>query len=154
MAFFCVFSTIKLKYPQIEIPLPPENRYHSIFTCPVSKEQSTATNPPMMLACGHVLSKDSLHKLSKSAGYVEHHIALSAVLRLVLQACQMSLLPTRFPNFASNRNAFLASFLTCTMSHHSHSYICIPTPMTYRIFYVVLSTSEMHYFFPISLSQE
>ncbi|TFK29891.1 ubiquitin-protein ligase E3 [Coprinopsis marcescibilis] len=52
----------------IEIPLPPENRYHSIFACLVSKEQSTEHNPPMMLTCGHVISKDSLSKLNKSAG--------------------------------------------------------------------------------------
>ncbi|KAF4615281.1 hypothetical protein D9613_003017 [Agrocybe pediades] len=52
----------------IEIPLPPENRYHSIFACLVSKEQSTESNPPMMMACGHVISKDSLQKLNKSAG--------------------------------------------------------------------------------------
>lgn len=55
---------------QIEIPLPPENRYHSVFACPVSKEQSTEANPPMMMACGHVITKESLQKLSKQGGYV------------------------------------------------------------------------------------
>ncbi|KAK0210699.1 CTLH/CRA C-terminal to lish motif domain-containing protein [Desarmillaria ectypa] len=47
----------------IEIPVPSENRYHSIFTCPVSKEQSTESNPPVMMACGHVIAGDSLQKL-------------------------------------------------------------------------------------------
>lgn len=55
----------------IEIPLPPENRYHSIFACPVSKDQSTEQNPPMMMTCGHVISKDSLQKLSKANGRVK-----------------------------------------------------------------------------------
>ncbi|KAE9400787.1 hypothetical protein BT96DRAFT_1096276 [Gymnopus androsaceus JB14] len=55
----------------IEISLPPENRYHSIFTCPVSKEQSTELNPPMMMICGHVIAKDSLTKLGKSSGRVK-----------------------------------------------------------------------------------
>ncbi|KAI0670486.1 Sfi1 spindle body protein-domain-containing protein [Trametes maxima] len=50
----------------IEIPLPPENRYHSVFACPVSKEQSTETNPPMMMMCGHVITKESLQKLNDS----------------------------------------------------------------------------------------
>jgi hypothetical protein len=55
----------------IEIPLPPENRYHSVFACPVSKDQSTEQNPPMMMSCGHVVSKDSLQKLSKVNGRVK-----------------------------------------------------------------------------------
>ncbi|KAH8106710.1 CTLH/CRA C-terminal to lish motif domain-containing protein [Cristinia sonorae] len=55
----------------IEIPLGPENRYHSIFACPVSKEQSTEQNPPMMMVCGHVVTRDSLQKLSKAGGNVK-----------------------------------------------------------------------------------
>jgi hypothetical protein len=52
----------------IEIPLPPQNRYHSVFTCPVSKEQATERNPPMMLGCGHVICSESLGRLAKSGG--------------------------------------------------------------------------------------
>ncbi|KAI6039028.1 CTLH/CRA C-terminal to lish motif domain-containing protein [Pisolithus marmoratus] len=55
----------------IEITLAPESRYHSIFACPVSKEQSTEQNPPMMMVCGHVITKDSLQKLSKVNGRVK-----------------------------------------------------------------------------------
>lgn len=35
-------------------------KYHSVFVCPISKEESTEDNPPMMLTCGHVISKESL----------------------------------------------------------------------------------------------
>ncbi|KAI0126473.1 CTLH/CRA C-terminal to lish motif domain-containing protein [Xylariales sp. AK1849] len=48
-----------------EIPLPKSMIYHSIFVCPVSKEQSTEENPPMMMPCGHVLARESLQKISK-----------------------------------------------------------------------------------------
>jgi hypothetical protein len=44
----------------VEIPLPPEMLFHSIFVCPVSKEQGTDANPPMLLECGHVIAKDSM----------------------------------------------------------------------------------------------
>jgi len=55
----------------IEIPVPPENRYHSIFACPVSKEQATEANPPMMLTCGHVLATESINRLAKNGGRVK-----------------------------------------------------------------------------------
>ncbi|GAB0099055.1 E3 ubiquitin-protein ligase RMND5A [Sergentomyia squamirostris] len=48
----------------IEIDLDPDNRYHSIFACPILRQQSTEDNPPMKLICGHVISRDALNKLS------------------------------------------------------------------------------------------
>ncbi|KAF2864883.1 CTLH/CRA C-terminal to lish motif domain-containing protein [Massariosphaeria phaeospora] len=53
----------------VEIPLPPSYHFHSIFVCPVSKEQATDTNPPMMMPCGHVIAKESLDRLSKGARF-------------------------------------------------------------------------------------
>lgn len=50
----------------VEVPLQDNQRFHSIFACPVSKEQATAENPPMMMACGHVICKESLNRLCKS----------------------------------------------------------------------------------------
>lgn len=44
----------------VETPLPPAMLYHSIFVCPVSKEQATDTNFPLMLPCGHVIARESL----------------------------------------------------------------------------------------------
>ena len=49
----------------VEIPLLDKQRFHSVFTCPVSKEQSTNDNPPMMLLCGHVICKEPLTRLGK-----------------------------------------------------------------------------------------
>lgn len=49
----------------VEIELPPEFRFHSVFICPVSKEHTTETNPPMLLTCGHAISQASLQEISK-----------------------------------------------------------------------------------------
>lgn len=53
----------------VEIPLPPAYRFHSVFVCPVSKEQSTDANPPMMMPCGHVIAKESLERISRGGRF-------------------------------------------------------------------------------------
>ncbi|KKK24368.1 hypothetical protein ARAM_000878 [Aspergillus rambellii] len=53
----------------VEIPLPPSYLFHSIFVCPVSKEQTTDENPPMMMPCGHVIAEESLKRLCKNTRF-------------------------------------------------------------------------------------
>ena len=48
-----------------ELELGRQFVFHSVFACPVSREQSTPDNPPMLLPCGHVLCKVSLQKIAK-----------------------------------------------------------------------------------------
>ena len=48
----------------IEIDLGPDCRYHSIFACPILRQQTTEINPPLRLTCGHCISRDALNKLS------------------------------------------------------------------------------------------
>lgn len=48
-----------------EVPLPSSLQFHSIFVCPVSKEQATQDNPAMLLPCGHVLAKQSLENIAR-----------------------------------------------------------------------------------------
>eukprot|EP00898_Chlorokybus_atmophyticus_P007707 jgi/Chlat1/7938/Chrsp68S07376 len=51
----------------VEIALGREFQFHSIFSCPVSRELGSAENPPMLLPCGHVLCKQSAAKLAKGS---------------------------------------------------------------------------------------
>ncbi|QDZ19364.1 RMD5-like protein [Chloropicon primus] len=50
----------------VEIDLGHEFTFYSIFACPISRDQASRDDPPMMLLCGHVLSKQSVTKLNKS----------------------------------------------------------------------------------------
>ncbi|KAJ4714620.1 protein RMD5-like A-like [Melia azedarach] len=55
-----------MKQLPVPVELDKEFQFHSIFVCPVSKEQSTEDNPPMMMSCGHVLCRLSITKMSKN----------------------------------------------------------------------------------------
>ena len=48
----------------IEIDLGTDCRYHSIFACPILRQQTSDVNPPMRLMCGHCISRDALSKLA------------------------------------------------------------------------------------------
>ncbi|RNA39808.1 RMD5 -like protein [Brachionus plicatilis] len=50
----------------IEIEIGQNYRFHSVFSCPILRQQTTDLNPPMRLVCGHVISKDALTKLNNS----------------------------------------------------------------------------------------
>lgn len=72
MKLYTIMSSKKAEWSAqdelpVEIPLDEELRYHSVFACPVSKEQATDDNPPMMMPCGHVVCKESLARLSRSS---------------------------------------------------------------------------------------
>ncbi|XP_020610029.1 protein RMD5 homolog A-like [Orbicella faveolata] len=48
----------------VEVDLAPQYRYHSLFACPILRQQCTDANPPVRLSCGHVISRDALNKLT------------------------------------------------------------------------------------------
>lgn len=56
-----------MKQLPVPVDLGREFQFHSIFVCPVLREQVSEENPPMLMPCGHVLSKQSIVKLSKSS---------------------------------------------------------------------------------------
>ncbi|KAG8368559.1 hypothetical protein BUALT_Bualt15G0058100 [Buddleja alternifolia] len=54
-----------MKQLPVPLELGKEFHFHSIFVCPVSRDQGSDENPPLLLPCGHVLCKQSINKLSK-----------------------------------------------------------------------------------------
>ena len=72
MKMHALIKTKSLEWTQqdelpVTIPILDSQRYHSVFVCPITKEQGTELNPPMMMWCGHVISKESLNRLSKGS---------------------------------------------------------------------------------------
>lgn len=59
-------SRRSLLSPQIEIDLGKKCWYHSVFACPILRQQTSESNPPMKLICGHVISRDALNKLTNA----------------------------------------------------------------------------------------
>ncbi|XP_058073961.1 protein RMD5 homolog [Magnolia sinica] len=58
---------LAMKQLPVPVDLGPEFQFHSIFVCPISRDQGSEENPPMLMPCGHVLCKQSIVKLSKSS---------------------------------------------------------------------------------------
>jgi E3 ubiquitin-protein transferase RMND5 len=49
----------------IDVPLPHHLKFHSVFSCPVSREVASPNNPPVLLKCGHVISRASMTRLPR-----------------------------------------------------------------------------------------
>ena len=57
-------ATYNTKEMPCEVFLGKDFSFHNIFICPVSKETCNPNgNNPMLLKCGHVISKQSLNKM-------------------------------------------------------------------------------------------
>jgi hypothetical protein len=51
----------------VAVPLVSRKRqHHSVFSCPVSREQSTVSNPPVLLKCGHVICRNTMQKFTET----------------------------------------------------------------------------------------
>jgi len=46
-----------------EISLPNSLKFHSIFSCPVTRDLASEQNPAVLLVCGHVICKNSVQKI-------------------------------------------------------------------------------------------
>ena len=53
----------------VELPLPERLTFHSLFSCPLSREESSAENPPVLLKCGHVILRSSMLKVLRNGRF-------------------------------------------------------------------------------------
>ena len=49
----------------LELELPARHQYGSRFVCPVTRELSSAANPPTLLRCGHVIGGESVAQMAQ-----------------------------------------------------------------------------------------
>ncbi|XVE48665.1 hypothetical protein DITRI_Ditri01bG0020700 [Diplodiscus trichospermus] len=56
-----------MKQLPVPVDLGKEFQFHSVFVCPVSRDQGSEENPPMLMPCLHVLCNQSIMKLSKNS---------------------------------------------------------------------------------------
>lgn len=49
----------------VDFKIKPEQRYHSVFCCPVSRQPATAGDPPVLLECGHAILMSSMKSLPR-----------------------------------------------------------------------------------------
>uniref|UniRef100_A0A5S6QXK9 CTLH domain-containing protein n=1 Tax=Trichuris muris TaxID=70415 RepID=A0A5S6QXK9_TRIMR len=47
----------------VEVDMGDIPQYHSVFACPILRQATSDENPPVRLACGHVISRDALSRL-------------------------------------------------------------------------------------------
>ncbi|CAG9101487.1 unnamed protein product [Plutella xylostella] len=61
---------VRAAYTTADLPLEVDlgedgGAHHSVFACPILRQQASEQNPPMRLLCGHVISRDALNKLAQ-----------------------------------------------------------------------------------------
>ena len=49
----------------VDFKIKPENRFHSSFCCPVTRQPATQADPPALLACGHAILQSSMKSLPR-----------------------------------------------------------------------------------------
>ncbi|XP_010691478.2 protein RMD5 homolog [Beta vulgaris subsp. vulgaris] len=60
----CDWQTMdELPFP---VDLDKDFQFHSTFICPVTRDEGSLENPPMLLPCGHVLCRLAIMKMSKN----------------------------------------------------------------------------------------
>ena len=51
----------------VEIDLPEFYHFHTTYTCPISRSQTSDENAPMLLVCGHTISRRCLDRITRSS---------------------------------------------------------------------------------------